>query len=293
MRITAVQAFRVRLANMRTAARQHLEAERVASSGRRLQRPSDDPVDVQRAMLIRAHRADLSIAREKAAGVTDELLVADQSMGGMIDALSRLREIAVQMSNDIMTPEARLNAVVEVNDIRDTVIRLGNAHFADKHIFGGQQIGGDPFDAAGNYLGDANSLDVQIDNGLTIESTLSGGDLLRGASGGPDILQEIDNMATALGTNFAAGINASMDSMDASINHISNFRAQVGSRMRVAEQFDVHLSDIEVSVVKDLSDIEDADILSAFSELQRSQQSYESAMQISVASRTRNIFELI
>ena len=100
-------------------------------------------------------------------------------------------------------------------------------------------------------------------------------------------------MATALGTNFTVGINASMDSMDASINHISNFRAQVGSRMRVAEQFDVHLSDIEVSVVKDLSDIEDADILSAFSELQRSQQSYESAMQISVASRTRNIFELI
>ena len=293
MRITAVQSFRARLLNMRTAARQHLQAERTAGSGKRLLRPSDDPVDMQRSMLIRASKADLEVAREKAAEVGDELLIADQSIGGMEDALTRLREIAVQMSNDIMDASDRLNASIEANDIKNTIIRLGNTQFADKHLFGGQQIGVDPFDAAGNYLGDTAAVTVNVGDGLTVDTTLSGGDLLRGASGGPDILQEIDNMVTALGTNFVTGVNASIDAMDASIDHVGSHRAQVGSRMRVTEQFDVHLSDIQVTIIKDLSDLEDADILSAFSELTRAQQSYESAMQVSVASRTQNIFQLL
>jgi len=293
MRITAVQSFRARLLNMRTAARQHLQAERTAGSGKRLLRPSDDPVDMQRSMLIRASKADLEVAREKAAEVGDELLIADQSIGGMEDALTRLREIAVQMSNDIMDASDRLNASIEANDIKNTIIRLGNTQFADKHLFGGQQIGVDPFDAAGNYLGDTAAVTVNVGDGLTVDTTLSGGDLLRGVSGGPDILQEIDNMVTALGTNFVTGVNASIDAMDASIDHVGSHRAQVGSRMRVTEQFDGHLSDIQVTIIKDLSDLEDADILSAFSELTRAQQSYESAMQVSVASRTQNIFQLL
>jgi flagellar hook-associated protein 3 FlgL len=278
---------------MRTAARQHLQAQRIAGSGKRLQRPSDDPVGMQRSMLVRAAKADVDIARDKAAEVNDELLIEDQSLGGMEDALSRLREIAVQMSNDIMTPAARLNASIEVNDIKTTIIALGNTQFADKHLFGGQKIDSNPFDPAGNYLGDATAVSVNVGDGLTVDTTISGGDLLRGASGGPDILQEIDNMATALGTNFITGINASIAAIDSSMDHIGNFRSQVGSRMGVTAQFDIHLSDIQVTMMKALSDLEDADILSAFSELTRAQQGYESAMQVSVSSRTQNIFQLI
>ena len=293
MRVTAVQQFRNRLLHMRQAARRHLTAERTAATGRRLLKPSDDPVDVQRAILVRASKADLDLARKKASAVGDELLVMEQSLGSMQTALSRLREIAVQMSNDIMTPAARLSASLEVNDIKDTMIRLGNAHFADKHLFGGQQIAVDPFDAAGLYLGDANSVDVNVGDGLTVASTLSGADILRGASGGPDVLAEIDNMATALGTNFVAGVNASIDAMDLSIGHVGDYRSQVGSRMRVTEQFDNHLADVQVTMTQDLSNLEDADILAAFSELSRTQQTYDSAMQVSVASRTQNIFQLI
>jgi len=293
MRVTAVQTFRARLLNMRTAARQHFNAQRIAGSGKRLQRPSDDPVDMQRSMLVRAAKADLDIARDKAGEVNDELLIEDQSLGAMEDAVTRLREIAVQMSNDIMTPAARFNASIEVADIKSTVIRLGNTQFAGKHLFGGQQIGSDPFDAAGTYLGDATAISVNVGDGLVVDTTISGGDLLRGASGGPDILQEIDNMVTSLGTNFVTGINSAIDAMDSSLGHIGDERAKVGSRMNVTESFDTHLSDIQVTLIKDLSDLEDADILSAFSELTRAQQGYESAMQVSVASRTQNIFQLL
>jgi len=278
---------------MRTAARQHFQAQRVAGSGKRLQRPSDDPVDMQRSMLVRASKADLVIAREKASEVNDELLMEDQTLGGMEDAISRLREIAVQMSNDVMTPAARLNASIEVADIKSTMISLGNTQFAGKHLFGGQQIGADPFDSAGTYLGDATAISVNVGNGITIDTTISGGDLLRGASGGPDILQEIDNMATALGTNFIAGINASIESMDLSLGHVSDERAKVGSRMNVTDNFNGHLADIDVTLAEDLSNLEDADILAAFSEMTRTKQGYESAMQVSVASQTQNIFQLL
>ena len=63
--------------------------------------------------------------------------------------------------------------------------------------------------------------------------------------------------------------------------------------MNVTENFDVHLADVQVTATQDLSELEDADILSAFSELTRAKQSYESAMQVSVASRTQSIFQLI
>jgi flagellin-like hook-associated protein FlgL len=63
--------------------------------------------------------------------------------------------------------------------------------------------------------------------------------------------------------------------------------------MNVTDSFNGHLADVEVILTKDLSDLEDADILSAFSEMTRAKTGYESAMQVSVASQTQNIFQLL
>jgi flagellar hook-associated protein 3 FlgL len=292
-RVTAGQIFRSQIEQMRFRAEENMAAQRTAATGRRITYPSDDPVGVQRLALLDAAKKDVELSRYKSDQATDELLLMDQALGNMQDGLSRLREIAMQMSTGTMDQSARLNAVTEVNMIKDTLIYLGNSRFGDKRLFAGQQLDQDPFDPAGVYSGNSTPMTVTISGAATVQTTLAGDALLRGALGGPDILQEVDNLATALGTNLVTGIQSAIQAMDDSHDHINNERSLVGARMRVTVSFEAHLADMDVTLAGEVSDLEDADMMYAFSNLVRTQQAYETALQASIASRTPTIFQLL
>ena len=89
IRVTSNQMFRSQLSQMRTAADENYRAQVKAGSGRRIEVPSDDPVGAQKATLLRKPRSDVQVGYQKAAQATDELLMMDQSIGSMENAVSR------------------------------------------------------------------------------------------------------------------------------------------------------------------------------------------------------------
>ena len=66
MRVAASHAWRQQIESIQRASRDSLEAQRIASSGRRIERPSDDPAGFHRATLLEAMQADLGAGRRKA-----------------------------------------------------------------------------------------------------------------------------------------------------------------------------------------------------------------------------------
>lgn len=293
MRISASQTYRAQLEAMRRKGKDSFEAQKTAATGRRLLNPSDDPAGMQRANLLRAMRSDIDVGRAKISQARGELNGADHALDGMTSALSRLRELAVQMSNDTMGESERGAAAAEATQIQQALISFGNTRHGDKRLFAGQLTDTDPFAADGTYLGNSVGVSVGLTDVTSVQVTIAGDELLRGAAGGPDILATVGSFATALEANDVVGIRQALTDFDSGVEHLAEQRSLVGSRMNIASRMDVHFDSAEIGLIEEISGIEEADPVQAFSEVIRTQQAFEQAMQVSVASRTQNIFQML
>ncbi len=293
MRISASQTYRAQIEAMRRKGKDSFEAQKTAATGRRLLTPSDDPAGMQRTNLLRAMRSDLEVGRKKISIANGELNASDHALGSMTSALSRLRELAVQMASDTMGAPERNAAAAEVSQIRSTLISLGNSKHGDKRLFAGQLTDTDPFQADGTYVGNSVGVSVTLADVTTVQVTIAGDQLLSGASGGPDILTDVDAFATALAANDSVGIQQALTDLDAAIEHVVDQRSLVGARMNIASRMDLHFDSAEIGLIEEISEIEEADPVQAFSDVIRTQQAFEQAMQVSVASRTQNIFQML
>jgi len=293
MRITAAHAYRAQIESLRLTCRDSFEAQRKASSGKRIERASDDPTGFHRATLMKAMKSDLGHARKKMDLARVEISTAEQALDGMGNIMSRLRELSVQMASDLMGTEERANAAVEVDTLKDSMIALANVRHGDKRLFAGHQTDGEAFDATGAYLGDSGQQEVAIAEGSNVALTFAGDEVLRGASGGPDIFQMMDDLSTALAADDTAGIQDSLTTIDEGQQHLLDYRSDVGGRLNLIQALGVHFEGVEVSLLNDISTVEGADPLESFSEVIRTRQAFESAMQVSVNSRTQSIFDLL
>jgi len=293
MRISASQTYRAQIEAMRRKGKDSYKAQKTAASGRALLVPSDDPAGLQRANLLRAMRSDLSVGRGKINVARGELNVTDDALAGMGSALSRLRELAVQMASGTMGPDERSGAAAEVDQIRSTLVSLGNTRQGDKRLFAGRSTDTDPCQPDGTYIGDSQGASVHLTSVTAVQVTIAGDELLRGASGGPDILTDVQDFATALSANDVAGIQQAVGAMSDGFDHLAGQRSLVGSRMSVATSMDAHFDSAELGLVERIADIEEADPIQAFSDVVRTQQAFEQAMQVSVSSRNQDIFRLL
>jgi flagellar hook-associated protein 3 FlgL len=293
MRVTAAHAYRAQLDTMRRKAADSVDAQRAAASGSRIDRPSDDPVAAQRAVLLRAMQSDVGTSRGKMEQARHELGSAEDALDGMGSIMARLRELGVQMATALSSTGERASAAAEVAELKGALISFGNARHGTKRLFAGQQTTGSAFDATGVYLGDSAAQSVTVAEGTTVEVTFAGDELLTGAAGGPDILQVVQDFADALAVDDVAGIQSAIGGLDLGTEHLLDYRSQVGSRMGLIQSLDNHFQMVEVSLDADLADVAEVDPLEAFSEVLRTQQAYQSAMQVSVASRTQSIFDLL
>ncbi|MBJ96265.1 MAG: hypothetical protein CMP23_17525 [Rickettsiales bacterium] len=293
IRLTPAQLFRSQVRNMQRSGLSAFEAQQVAASGRKLNSPSDDAVGTQRSVVLRELRSDVAVGRQKIDTARGEMMTAESAIAEMTNVLSRLKELSVQMASEVMTAGLRADAAVEVTQLKEVLIAQGNTRIGEKRLFAGQLTGTDPFDAAGNYVGNATAVTVQLPQGANTQVTMRGDDLLRGASGGPDVIQEVDDLIVALAANNTAGVQNAADLMGQSVDHVVGKRTELGSRMTQLDSLDEYFSSLELNVASEISQVEDVDPVEAFTEVTRTQQAFDAAMQVSAAARRQNIFELL
>ena len=120
-----------------SARERNLEAQRAASTGVRVDQPSDDPVA---AGLARRRKADelraTQMQRAADFGAT-RLQSTDatyEAIGGVLD---RIRELAIQGSNATLSASDRSALAVEVGGLRDQAIALANTQLDGRFLLAG------------------------------------------------------------------------------------------------------------------------------------------------------------
>jgi flagellar hook-associated protein 3 FlgL len=284
MRVTDRQLFE-NAAREAQSARSRLEAaRRETSTGLRVEHPEDDPGAASLIAVTRP-QADRERAITRAMGTAfDELGSADAALSGVGDALSRARELAVQLSNATYSANERAGAAKEVEGLLATVIGLMNTKAGHRYIFGGFKDDTPPFTQTGAYAGDTGVRQVEVAPGVLVDASVRADVAVSGVGGGVDVMALLQTLSTALSSNNVAQIQGTLDGLDTGIEQIAFARATVGSSQAVLDAGTSAAMTAGLAAETRLSNLADADLLGASARLAQAERALEASLTASARS---------
>lgn len=214
-----------------------LKATDELSSGMRVNHPWEDPAAAGRAVAHDAAGRALGGVQKSLQRATDELGSIDGGLSDVGEALSRARELAVQLSNDSYSAGERAGAAAEVTALFQSVVATMNRQVGGRYVFGGFKDATPPFDAAGNYVADTNVRKVEITPGSWQDVSIRADSAIKGTgvAGGVDVLTTLSTLATALAANDTTTLRAQLDSLSTGITQVAQARSLAGSQATVLD----------------------------------------------------------
>jgi flagellar hook-associated protein 3 len=147
------------------------------SSGKRINRPSDDPVGTLRDLDYRTELSKLGQFQDNVTQGQNWLSTYDSILSDVNDLLSDAKDVAIAMSNDTFDETQRLASANEVRAIFDRMIQLSGTQLGGRQMFSGFRTKLEPLRVYGNgvtYLGDSGRIEFEIESQVHQPVNLTG-----------------------------------------------------------------------------------------------------------------------
>jgi flagellar hook-associated protein 3 FlgL len=280
MRITNPMVSDTVLRNLQSnlAALERLQNQ--LTSGKRINRPSDDPPAVETALNYHATIAAGEQYLRNMDSATAWLQATDTTLGGANDLLQRARELAVQGANDTLGTDQRAGIAAEVDQLLQQMVELGNATLKGQRLFAGLKTDANPFTLnAGppttvTYSGDNGQMLREIDVGTTLAINTPGN-----ATFAPAFAALISLRDDLRAGNAAALRATDIPAVDAALDTVLNTRASVGARVNRLEAAQDRQQQLQVRITELLAKAEDTDYTEAISEFTLQDTVYKASLQ--------------
>jgi len=145
MRITTNLLFNTTLAHIQQQNARLLQTSDEASSGLRLQRPSDDPAGTRRVLDLRNTLSSLAQFKSQRVVVNSLLGGTDTALQDTETLLLSAKGLALRAASDTVGPEQRSEIAHEVGGLFAQAISLGNSAVNGRYLFAGQANAQPPF----------------------------------------------------------------------------------------------------------------------------------------------------
>jgi flagellar hook-associated protein 3 FlgL len=249
-------------------------AQEQVSSGKRLNRPSDNPPDAQQAIKYNQTLASVGQYLRNVQTAQNATATAETALASAGDTIQRLKELSLEAKNDTLSAQDRQSILSEVNQLADQLVSLANTRNGDDYVFSGQRTSTPAYaNATAVYGGDTGVITARIAQGQSLQVNVTAD-----VAFGPALAA-----ATALAADLTAGIgplNATIQSLDDALSATLTARTKIGAidnRLSGASTF---LTDQQQSITAMLSTLEDADMPTVISEAATRQTAYQAAISV-------------
>lgn len=301
MRIATTQIFQRGIDSMLDQQARVFKTQLQLSSGQRFSSPADDPSAAAQILGLNESLAITGQYRTNAKAAQARLDTEETALRGVIGALQRARELAVQAQNDTNNATDRAGMAQEVRQLMDQVLSLANTRDSNgEYIFAGFQSQTQPFshDGAGgfSYAGDQGQRLLQIGPARQVAVTDSGLDVFMkvenaAGTGYQDVFSTLHTMAADLEAN--APSTDRIAEIDNAIENILQVEARIGARQNAIDREDEVNSAFEVQIEAARGNLRDIDIAEAATELNRQLVVLQAAQQSFVRIQGLSLFNYL
>lgn len=280
MRVTDQMRFTVAIANQERVSEHLLAATKRASTGKKVETPSDDPVAFAAVGSRDAAIQRMQMHLDAAQQAKGDAELAESTLAQATTLMARAREIALDMASGDKSPADRAGAAKEVAELRTALQGLANTRGSKGYLFAGTKTDTPPIDAQGAFQGNDNVIPVEIADGVTIASNESGARAFAGQGGGRDLFKDLSDLAAALEANDQAGVQGTLDSLEKGQRQIVDARAGAGMTLeRLSSASDVSDSAL-ASLHAARSRRADADLAQVYSDLLQTKSAYDQSLTV-------------
>jgi flagellar hook-associated protein 3 FlgL len=257
------------------------------SSGKQITRASDDPYGTSRALSL---RSDVAATQQYQRNVGEALAwqdVTDAALSKITEAVHRARELALAGASDSAGPAARKAAAAEIDQLIQSVKQEANASYGGRYVFSGTNTDIRPYDvsaASDAYSGDTAIVAREIGPGVSVPVNVLGIDVLGQGQLAADgkllnVLRDIsDHLKSGTVVDMNTLRNADLKGLDVNLDTINQARATVGATTNRLESAGSRLLEVEESLTKLLTNVEDADMAKTYVDFSMQQSVYQSAL---------------
>lgn len=214
MRVTHKMITDMSTANLSANVNRLLWLQNQMSTGRRLNRPSDDPVGLTRDLSYRTTISTIEQYQGNIAAATTQLNTVEQSLGSISNLLVSAREIATALADGTYDETARKGAAVEVRSLMEQMIQAGNTQSEGRYLFSGHLTRNQTLLATPTgfvYQGDRGIIYSQVETSSQVAVNLIGSDVLIGdlrtLGEGVDLNRGVTSSVLLSDLHDGAGIN--------------------------------------------------------------------------------------
>lgn len=254
--------------------------QNVLSTGMKLNKPSDDPVGITYSL---RYRSELSINEQyqkNADAATSWLDYTDTVIGQVNDIAQRANELLVQSVNGT-NPQEGVDAVnIELKQIYEQLITLGNSQFNNKYIFNGQYTDQAPYDAvlAPTQGTDNFGIEYKFTEGASLSINVTGEDVFGAPTDADNLFATMQRIQDALASGDKDAARNELVNMTSRISKINESRSEVGAKRNRVDLISTRLSDLDINLTSMQSKVEDADFAEVIMKLKQDEGVYQASL---------------
>ncbi|NBD26717.1 flagellar hook-associated protein FlgL [Paenibacillus sp. T1] len=269
-------------ANMRKMAIQQDQT----STGRKINKPSDDPVGMTYGLRYRSDLTANTQYQDNVASSLSWLDFYDTQLDQATQVLQRVNDLAVQGGTGTNTPDSLESINKEIAQLKNQMTDIGNSSFNGKYVFSGQMFEQPPFPAGTDpktVSPDAGGVTYEIGEGITMDVNLTGNQVFGDAdpAGTTDnVFSTFDRLSAALQAGDYAGVSAEITNIKSRMNKIISARSENGAKTNRAELMQNRMETMSDGLTALQSKTEDADIDQLFIDSTVTQNVYQASLSV-------------
>ncbi len=247
------------------------------SSGKRINRLSDDPIGI---MAVLDSRSKLSKLTQHNSSIDDGISWLEQSetsIREINDVLGTIYEKTVSGSNGTLADTDRQAIGALIGELKEHIVQLGNSTYGGRYIFGGYNTTQPPFvlDAGGNLLYNGIDLadsatpaatitalgnqNIAYSTGTNLTTNISVNGVQLMGTGANNLFDIIKNLENALNTGTDADVEPFIGQVQRKQQDILSLLADIGGRHNRLNLMSESNDDNEISYTAALTKVEDVD----------------------------------
>ena len=269
------------------------------SSGKRINRLSDDPIGVMSALDARAKLAKLAQHNSSIDDGKSWLDQTDISLQELSTMMVELNGNTVGAANGTLSDSDRKAIGALVGQMKDHIVQVSNTTYGGRYIFGGYNTTAEPFkvDATGNLLYNGVNLAdpltpaatitalqnqvIRYSTGTNITTDISVNGVQLMGTGANNLYDVLNKLQIALNTGSAPTvISGFIGQLQTKQQDILALVADVGGRQNRLDIMSSSNADNEVNYTAELSRVEDVDQAMATMEFKMAEAVYRSALSV-------------
>jgi len=299
MRITTQMMYSQFNANLQTTADSLYKEDEQIATGKKLNRPSDDPAAVSSITSEKAQLGAFASYQDAISSATLLLNATNSALDNLHSLIVNAKQIGTNATS--ASPQDLATFATMIDNVINSTIGVANTKVGDKYIFSGygtNQPAVDTTTGALTATSTNNLISTQINTGVSVNVNVTAAGLISSVAplDNTTIIGAMSSLKTAIQANDQTGIQTSLAALDTLSASAVSSQSDIGVRLNRINLEKQYLTARDADVTNSVSDkltLSDVEIAKLITDAQQKQTSLQSLRSISSGFLNTSLFDFL